>query len=176
MSNFITDGAAVLPAVKNDERTPTGAVTNWESADANKLRQALLDVRSYLIGTDLPAPVLGTSWEYTNGAPPGSNNRIQALGNFVIWHFDLYASADSAWSMFAALPSGYWPASELKSPCRVYSNATAVHRSAYLQASTDGKVSLQYIDDGDKLMPATAVYPVPLVNDLIIGTLIYIAA
>ncbi len=50
MTNFITDNTA-LPAVKSDLRTlPIGANPNQynSAADFNALRQALLDVRTYL--------------------------------------------------------------------------------------------------------------------------------
>ena len=49
MSHFMIDGQTALPAVKSDLRTPTGATTNWESSDANKLRQALVDLRSFIV-------------------------------------------------------------------------------------------------------------------------------
>jgi hypothetical protein len=49
LSDFITNGAAVLPDVKSDVRVPTGGVGEWASDDANQLRQALLDTRSEII-------------------------------------------------------------------------------------------------------------------------------
>ena len=42
---FIEDGTAVLPVVKSDLRTPTGAVTEAKAADLNQLRQAAIDLR-----------------------------------------------------------------------------------------------------------------------------------
>jgi hypothetical protein len=50
MSDFIANGAADLPPVKSDLRVPTGAASEWTAEDANDLRQALLDLRSYLLG------------------------------------------------------------------------------------------------------------------------------
>jgi hypothetical protein len=46
MAGFITDGTSVLPPVKTDARGPTGANDEWASGDANKIRQALLDLRT----------------------------------------------------------------------------------------------------------------------------------
>jgi len=51
MSNFLADGTSVLPSVKTDARGPTGASDEWASADANQIRQALIDLRSYIINT-----------------------------------------------------------------------------------------------------------------------------
>ena len=45
MGTFIADGAAVLPAIKTDARSPSGATTEWASVDANEVRSALLDLR-----------------------------------------------------------------------------------------------------------------------------------
>ena len=47
--SFISDGASVLPAVKSDLRTPTGAVTEIKADDLNELRQAALDLRTQVI-------------------------------------------------------------------------------------------------------------------------------
>ena len=49
MSDFITNGAAVLPAVKSDVRVPTGGVGEWAADDCNELRQAALDLRGQAI-------------------------------------------------------------------------------------------------------------------------------
>ena len=49
MSDFMTNGAAVLPDVKTDLRSPTGAATEWDASDANDLRQAALDLRTEAI-------------------------------------------------------------------------------------------------------------------------------
>jgi hypothetical protein len=49
LSDFITNGASVLPAVKSDVRVPTGGVGEWAADDSNKLRQAALDLRSQAI-------------------------------------------------------------------------------------------------------------------------------
>lgn len=46
MSDFINDGASVLPPVKSDQRIATGAASEWAAQDTNKIRQVLLDVRS----------------------------------------------------------------------------------------------------------------------------------
>jgi hypothetical protein len=52
MSDFIGNGASVLPAVKSDLRTPTGAVSEWKADDANQLRQAALDLRTEVINIE----------------------------------------------------------------------------------------------------------------------------
>jgi hypothetical protein len=49
LSDFITNGASVLPAVKSDVRVPTGSVGEWAADDSNQLRQAALDLRSQAI-------------------------------------------------------------------------------------------------------------------------------
>jgi hypothetical protein len=49
LSDFITNGASVLPAVKSDVRVPTGGVGEWAADDSNQLRQAALDLRSQAI-------------------------------------------------------------------------------------------------------------------------------
>ena len=49
MSDFLTNGAAVLPDVKADVRVPTGSVGEWTAEDCNDLRQAALDLRSEVI-------------------------------------------------------------------------------------------------------------------------------
>jgi hypothetical protein len=58
MSNFLADGTTVLPAVKTDARSPSGASTEWSATDANEVRQALIDLRAGLInswgGTSAP--------------------------------------------------------------------------------------------------------------------------
>jgi hypothetical protein len=46
MGSFIPDGASVLPPVKQDSRPPSGANTEWAAGDANKTREALLDLRT----------------------------------------------------------------------------------------------------------------------------------
>lgn len=62
--SFITDGAAVLPDVKTDLRSPTGATTEVSSADMNEIRQALLDIRTHLLGA------VATRVAYASGDPP----------------------------------------------------------------------------------------------------------
>ena len=58
MSNFLADGTSALPGVKTDARSPTTSTDEWASADANKVRQALIDLRAGLInswgGTSAP--------------------------------------------------------------------------------------------------------------------------
>ena len=54
MSDFITNGAAVLPAVKSDVRVATGGVGEWAADDCNGLRQALLDLRSAILPITTP--------------------------------------------------------------------------------------------------------------------------
>jgi len=49
LSDFITNGASVLPAVKSDVRVPTGTAGEWAADDCNQLRQAALDLRGGLI-------------------------------------------------------------------------------------------------------------------------------
>jgi hypothetical protein len=49
LSNFITNGASVLPGVKTDARSPTGASDTWDASDSNELRQAALDLRAEAI-------------------------------------------------------------------------------------------------------------------------------
>jgi hypothetical protein len=49
MGTFINDGASVLPPVKANATTPTGASTEWAAEDANKDRSALLDLRTQAI-------------------------------------------------------------------------------------------------------------------------------
>ena len=49
MSDFITNGASVLPPVKSDVRMPQGGVGEWAADDCNELRQAALDLRSNAI-------------------------------------------------------------------------------------------------------------------------------
>jgi hypothetical protein len=49
MSDFITNGAAVLPDVKIDARSPTGLTDTWDASDCNDLRQAALDLRTEAI-------------------------------------------------------------------------------------------------------------------------------
>lgn len=51
MSSFLSAGEAALPDVKVDARAVTGATDEWTAEDANDLRQALLDLRSYIINT-----------------------------------------------------------------------------------------------------------------------------
>jgi hypothetical protein len=51
MGNFIVNGATELPGLKTDAQEPTGAAGEWAGADANKLREALLDVRTHLAPT-----------------------------------------------------------------------------------------------------------------------------
>jgi len=64
VSNFLADGASALPNVKTDARSPTTSTDEWASADANKIRQALVDLRAGLInewgGTSAPE-VTGTA-------------------------------------------------------------------------------------------------------------------
>jgi len=47
--SFLTDGAAVLPGVKTDLRSPTGLPDTWDASDANEIRQALLDLRTQVL-------------------------------------------------------------------------------------------------------------------------------
>lgn len=47
--SFITDGTAALPPVKSDVRVPTGGPGEWSAEDANDIRQALLDLRSWIL-------------------------------------------------------------------------------------------------------------------------------
>ena len=58
MSNFLADGTTVLPAVKTDARSPTGASTEIAASDMNEVRQALIDLRAAIInswgGTSAP--------------------------------------------------------------------------------------------------------------------------
>ena len=54
MTDFINNGASELPGVKTDARSPSGAATEWAAADSNKVRQALLDVRTTLISGPIP--------------------------------------------------------------------------------------------------------------------------
>ena len=49
MSDFITNGASVLPPVKSDVRVPQGGAGEWAADDCNEVRQALLDTRSEII-------------------------------------------------------------------------------------------------------------------------------
>jgi hypothetical protein len=49
MSDFITNGAAVLPPIKSDVRVPAGGAGEWAADDANELRQAALDLRAQAI-------------------------------------------------------------------------------------------------------------------------------
>jgi len=53
MSDFMTDGSAVLPDIKSDARVPSIPIgpSEWASQDANRLRQALLDLRTSVLGT-----------------------------------------------------------------------------------------------------------------------------
>ena len=76
MSDFITNGASVLPPVKSDVRVPTGGVGEWAADDCNEVRQALLDARSEIInivqagtGAGATTPVLanGTATTHTLG-------------------------------------------------------------------------------------------------------------
>ena len=60
----MTNGASVLPPVKSDVRVPTGGVGEWASEDANELRQALLDLRTYLLGA------VAANQAYAAGAAP----------------------------------------------------------------------------------------------------------
>ena len=55
MSDFITDGSAVLPAVKTDARSPSGANTEVKAADLNQVRQALLDLRREVLSMEQSA-------------------------------------------------------------------------------------------------------------------------
>ena len=52
--SFLTDGAAVLPGVKTDLRSPTGLPDTWDASDANEIRQALLDLRTQMLATIAP--------------------------------------------------------------------------------------------------------------------------
>ena len=52
--SFLTDGAAVLPDVKTDLRSPTGLPDTWDASDANEIRQALLDLRTQMLATIAP--------------------------------------------------------------------------------------------------------------------------
>lgn len=47
---FVEDGSSALPPVKANANAPTGAPSDWAAGDANRLRQALLDLRSDLTG------------------------------------------------------------------------------------------------------------------------------
>jgi len=49
LSDFIRNGASVLPPVKSDVRVPTGTAGEWAADDCNQLRQAALDLRGGLI-------------------------------------------------------------------------------------------------------------------------------
>jgi len=64
--SFITQGATVLPAIKQDARVPTGVNTEWKAADSNQIRQALLDIQQYVLSLQnqintLPAGTLNNS-------------------------------------------------------------------------------------------------------------------
>jgi hypothetical protein len=74
LSDFITDGSAVLPAVKTDARSPSGAATEIKAADLNQTRQALLDLRDQAISSaqDISSLSLGT--------PSASSALVTATG------------------------------------------------------------------------------------------------
>jgi hypothetical protein len=61
--SFLTDGAAVLPDVKVDARSPSGLTDTWDASDANQIRQALLDIRTHLLAiiADRKAYAAGTT-------------------------------------------------------------------------------------------------------------------
>lgn len=46
---FLAEGAILLPKVKTNIRSPTGQLSEWTAEDANMLRNALIELRSYLI-------------------------------------------------------------------------------------------------------------------------------
>lgn len=69
MSDFITNGTAVLPPVKSDIRVQTDTVTEWGATDANEIRQALLDVRSEIINIEQAGTGAGSTTPVTaNGS------------------------------------------------------------------------------------------------------------
>lgn len=68
MGTFITDGAAVLPSVKADERPASGAITEWAASDANELRSALLDLRTAALGVQTGFVSPGTALVTASGS------------------------------------------------------------------------------------------------------------
>lgn len=173
--SFLDDGATVLPAVKSDVRPASIpiAVDEWAAGDSNQVRQALLDIRTYLL-TQIWGSInitAGANWDFGS-----TNNVAEVSGNMVIWHFEVTATGAASWVGFATLPNGSWPVVETIIPCRVYDANLNIHYSAFLVIhETDGTVDLQYIDNGSAQVNADLVFT-PNLNSFIRGTAVFLRA
>ena len=83
MSDFITNGASVLPGVKTDLRSPTGADTEWNSTDANQTRQALLDLRTQVISYE-PSSVNPMDWGATGDGVADDSAAVQSCVDYCL--------------------------------------------------------------------------------------------
>lgn len=72
MGTFINDGAAVLPPVKEDASPPTGEIDEWAAGDANRVREALLDLRTAVLPIQARATMLSNLGIFVSSVPPTS--------------------------------------------------------------------------------------------------------
>ena len=105
MSNFITNGASVLPVVKTDARQPSGATTEWTAEDSNDIRQALLDVRANALNVQsgFVNPNLATITSPGSSTPRSLASRFGDIVNVLDFGADPTGIADSTSAIQAAL-------------------------------------------------------------------------
>lgn len=78
MGTFIQDGPNALPPAKENANYSTGALDEWAAEDANKIREALLDLRTAV--TSIPAGTPGPAGPAGPVGPTGAQGPAGAPG------------------------------------------------------------------------------------------------
>jgi len=152
VADFITNGSAVLPAVKSDARVPSGATTEWTAEDANDLRQALLDTRGAVLGLQTAAagglninnPSASSILATGSTAPRTLAARFSEVTNILDYGADPTGGTDSTAAIQSAInaaPSG----STVLVPNGSYLISTGLTVSSALRIAGYGKAQSKLI-------------------------------